>query len=156
MAIEIEHKFLVNSTAYRNLAEPVLYRQGYLAVLPDKVIRVRLAGDKGFITVKARVSDLSRKEFEYPVPREDAEQLLEELCQRPLIEKLRYRIFHEGFYWEVDEFLGDNTGLVVAEIEVLHEAQTFALPGWVGKEVSGDPRYLNSSLARHPFKTWNQ
>lgn len=156
MALEIEHKFLVNSSAYRSLAKPVLYRQGYLAVLSDKIVRVRTAGTKAYITIKAKVSVLTRKEYEYEIPLADAETMLNEMCMGPLIEKYRYKIFYEGFVWEVDEFLGDNSGLVVAEIEVKSENQDFPIPLWVDTEVTGDPRYLNSNLSKKPFNTWNK
>ncbi|MCB9014929.1 MAG: CYTH domain-containing protein [Lentimicrobiaceae bacterium] len=156
MALEIEHKFLVNSSAYRSLAKPVLYRQGYLAVLSDKIVRVRTAGTKAYITIKAKVSVLTRKEYEYEIPLADAETMLNEMCMGPLIEKYRYKIFYEGFVWEVDEFLGDNNGLVVAEIEVKSENQDFPIPLWVDTEVTGDPRYLNSNLSKKPFNTWNK
>lgn len=156
MALEIEHKFLVKSSAYRSLAKPVLYRQGYLAVLSDKIVRVRTAGTKAYITIKAKVSVLTRKEYEYEIPLADAETMLNEMCMGPLIEKYRYKIFYEGFVWEVDEFLGDNSGLVVAEIEVKSENQDFPIPLWVDTEVTGDPRYLNSNLSKKPFNTWNK
>ncbi|HPG34240.1 MAG: CYTH domain-containing protein [Lentimicrobium sp.] len=156
MALEIEHKFLVNSSAYRSLAKPVLYRQGYLVVLSDKIVRVRTAGTKAYITIKAKVSVLTRKEYEYEIPLADAETMLNEMCMGPLIEKYRYKIFYEGFVWEVDEFLGDNNGLVVAEIEVKSENQDFPIPLWVDTEVTGDPRYLNSNLSKKPFNTWNK
>jgi adenylate cyclase len=156
MSVEIEHKYLVKSTVYRSLAEPVSYRQGYLAILPDKAVRVRVAGDKGYLTIKARVSNLTRKEYEYEIPFTDAEEMLKGMCIGSVIEKLRYRILYEGFTWEVDEFLGDNAGLVVAEIEVSHEEEIFMKPDWVGDEVSGDPRYLNSNLSSRPFNTWNK
>ncbi|MBK6964833.1 MAG: CYTH domain-containing protein [Bacteroidales bacterium] len=156
MALEIEHKFLVNSTIYRTMSEPVLYRQGYLAVLPDKIIRVRTAGNKGFITVKAKVTNLTRKEYEYEIPLPDAEKMLNEMCISPIIEKERFRVLHEGFTWEVDEFHGDNAGLIVAEIEVKSEDEVFVRPSWVSREVTGDPRYLNSNLSKQPFNTWNK
>ncbi len=156
MALEIEHKFLVKSVAYRGLVKPVLYRQGYLAVLPDKIIRVRTVGDAGFITIKARVSVLTRKEFEYEIPLNDTLEMLSEMCIGPIIEKYRYTINYQGFKWEVDEFLGDNTGLIVAEIEVPGEDQLFGKPDWVGDEVTHDPRYLNSNLSKFPFNTWNK
>ena len=156
MALEIEHKFLVNSTIYRTLSEPVRYRQGYLAVMADKIVRVRTAGNKGYITVKAKVTNLTRKEYEYEIPLQDAMQMLNEMCIGPVIEKERYRILYEGFIWEVDEFLGDNAGLVVAEIEVKAENEVFVKPTWVSMEVTGDPRYLNSNLSKQPFNTWNR
>lgn len=156
MALEIEHKFLVNSTAYRNLAKPVLYRQGYLAVLPDKIIRVRTVGDAGFITIKVRVSALTRKEFEYEIPLSDTIEMLDEMCIGPVVEKYRYTVEYKNSIWEVDEFLGDNAGLVVAEIEVATEGQLFEKPDWVGEEVTHNPRYLNSNLSKFPFNTWNK
>ncbi|MBL7905967.1 MAG: CYTH domain-containing protein [Bacteroidales bacterium] len=154
MNLEIEHKFLVNSFDYRSLAVPVFYRQGYLAAMPDKIIRVRTVAEKGYITIKSRISTLTRKEFEFEIPSADAAQMLDELCIGPLIEKMRYKVDFEGYTWEVDEFLGDNAGLVIAEIEVTSEAETFPKPAWVGLEVTGQPRYLNSNLSKHPFKTW--
>lgn len=156
MAFEIEHKFLVNSTIFRNLAVPVRYRQGYLITLPDKTIRVRIAGNQGFITVKSRISDLMRKEYEYEIPLPDAEEMLNELCTGMIIEKYRYKILFEGFIWEVDEFSGDNAGLIVAEIEVSDENQIFRKPDWVGEEVTTDLRYLNSNLSKLPYNTWDQ
>jgi len=156
MALEIEHKFLVNSTVFRNMAEPMLYRQGYLAVLSDTIIRVRTTGAKAFITVKSRVSNLTRKEFEYEIPLDDAEKMLNEMCIGQVIEKYRYRIDYEGFSWEVDEFLGDNSGLIVAEIEVSDEKQEFEKPGWIDVEVTDDPRYLNSNLSKQPYNTWKK
>lgn len=156
MSLEIERKFLVVSDEYRKLAEPVHYRQGYLAVLPDKVIRVRISGDTSFITVKGRYSDTTRSEFEYEIPMHDAKAMLSDLCSRPHIEKKRFRIPFEGLIWEVDEFLGENAGLVMAEIELTREDQPFIKPEWIGEEVTYDARYRNSNLARNPFNTWNQ
>jgi adenylate cyclase len=155
MAFEIEHKFLVNSTIFRNLAVPVRYRQGYLVTLPDKTIRVRIAGSQGFITVKSRISDLMRKEYEYEIPLPDAEEMLNELCTGMIIEKYRYKIPFEGFIWEVDEFSGENAGLIVAEIEVNAENQFFSKPDWIGEEITSDLRYLNSNLSKMPYNTWD-
>ena len=154
MAIEIEHKFLVKSTDFRSLAKPVLYRQGYLVITDKKVVRVRIAGEQGFITIKTRVTNLTRKEFEYEIPLADAEIMLSEMCIGSVIEKLRYRVDYQGFIWEVDEFLGDNDGLIVAEIEVATEEQEFTKPDWVGIEVTNEPRYLNAYLSEHPYKLW--
>ncbi|PKO95949.1 MAG: adenylate cyclase [Bacteroidetes bacterium HGW-Bacteroidetes-9] len=156
MALEIEHKFLVRSTDFRNLAKPIFYRQGYLVISDTKVVRVRIAGEQGFITIKARVTSLTRKEFEYKIPITDAELMLAEMCVGSVIEKLRYRIDYQGFIWEVDEFLGENEGLIVAEIEVDTEEQEFAKPDWVGLEVTNEPRYLNAYLSEHPYKSWKQ
>lgn len=156
MPFEIEHKFLVKSTIYRSLAEPVSYRQGYLAILPGKVVRIRTAGGRGYLTIKVTVSTLTRKEYEYEIPFTDAQEMLSGMCIGTVIEKVRYRIPYEGFIWEVDEFLGENAGLVVAEIEVSREEEIFMKPGWVGEEVTNDPRYLNSNLSNRPFNTWNK
>lgn len=156
MGLEIERKFLVISDEFRLLAEPVHFRQGYLAILPDKVMRVRISGNLAFITIKGRVSDTTRSEFEYEIPMADAQSMLRDLCNIPQIEKNRYRIPFGGFIWEVDEFLEENAGLVVAEIELTYVEQPFVKPGWVGEEVTSDPRYRNSILAMHPYKTWNQ
>lgn len=156
MALEIERKFLVISDEFRSLAEPVYVMQGYLAVLPDKVIRVRISGNSGFITIKGRFSDTTRSEFEYEIPLPDAKSMLSDLCNKTLVEKERFRIPFEGYIWEVDEFLGENAGLVIAEIELTREDQPYNKPGWIGEEVTHDPRYRNANLASNPFKTWNQ
>jgi len=95
-----------------------------------------------------------RPEFEYEIPMQDAEQILENICEKPILDKIRYRVKHSGFIWEVDEFLGDNAGLVIAEIELAAENQSFIKPDWVGAEVTGDPRYFNSNLIKNPYKSW--
>lgn len=154
MAAEIERKFLVTSDEYRHLAEPVPYRQGYIAIMIDKVVRIRTVGDKGYITVKARINDTTRKEYEYEIPLTDTLAMLNEVCADGMIEKYRYKISYGGFIWEVDEFQGNNKGLVVAEIELTAENQPFNKPLWVGKEVTGDPRYLNANLVLNPFTKW--
>jgi CYTH domain-containing protein len=154
MGTEIERKFLVVGDAWRQGAIGVLYRQGYLCTTPERTARVRVAGDKGYLTVKGSRTGVSRLEFEYPIPLEDAQAMLDALCVRPLIEKTRYRIDHGGLVWEVDEFAGENAGLVIAEVELEREDQEVSLPAWVGKEVSADDRYANSSLAERPFSTW--
>lgn len=154
MGKEIERKFLVKSDAYRSLAKGVPYRQGYLNSANDRVVRVRTTDGRGFLTIKGASTGAVRTEFEYEIPRDDAETMLDRLCEKPLVEKTRYRIFLEGLYWEVDEFSGENEGLRVAEVELEREDQPFTKPGWIGAEVTGDPRYFNSSLVRMPFKKW--
>ncbi len=154
MGTEIERKFLVVGDAWRQGAIGVLYRQGYLCTTPERTARVRVAGDKGYLTVKGSRTGVSRLEFEYSIPLEDAQAMLDALCVRPLIEKTRYRIKHGGLVWEVDEFAGENAGLVIAEVELEREDQEVSLPAWVGKEVSADDRYSNSCLAERPFSTW--
>lgn len=156
MALEIEHKFLVSGNAYRTLAEPVLYRQGYLFIDDKKEMRVRIAGEESFITIKSKINDTVRQEFEYSIPTEDALHMLNESCADLIIEKYRYRIPFAGKIWEVDEFLNRNAGLVVAEIELEYEGESFEKPDWIRQEVSGDNRYLNAALALNPYKDWNK
>jgi len=153
MGIEIERKFLVCGDAWRALAAPLLLRQGYLSSQPERVVRVRIEGEAAMMTVKGRSVGASRGEWEYPIPLADAEELLR-LCEQPLVEKYRRRIAFGGLIWEVDEFLGANAGLVVAEVELSSEDQAFDKPDWVGAEVSDDARYFNSNLIRHPYTRW--
>ena len=154
MGVEIERKFLVCGDGWKALAEGVLLRQGYLSSAPDRTVRVRGEGGAAMLTIKGRSAGATRSEWEYPIPIPDAQALLDALCERPLIEKKRYRIPFEGMVWEVDEFLGENAGLVVAEIELSAEDQAFSKPDWVGEEVTHDPRYFNSSLIRNPYSRW--
>jgi adenylate cyclase len=153
MSVEIERKFLVRSNTWKAFGQSVSMRQGYLSTHPDRTVRVRIEGNAATLTIKGRTQGFSRGEWEYPIPLDEADALLNGVCERPLIEKTRTRITHEGM-WEVDAFLGDNQGLVVAEIELENEVQTFAVPDWIGDEVTGDMRYFNSSLLRHPFISW--
>jgi len=154
MGLEVERKFLVRSDEWRVLGKPVLMRQGYLCELPERVVRVRVAGDRGWLTVKGISIGPSRLEFEYAIPARDAADLLDGFCERPIIEKRRTRIPAGPLTWEVDEFLGENAGLVVAEMELPHVDHPFPLPAWIGEEVTGDPRYFNSQLRLHPFSQW--
>ncbi len=154
MGVEIERKFLLRGEQWRHLAAGVFYRQGYLSTQRQHTVRVRTAGKRGFLTIKGSATGLIRPEFEYEIPLEDAVVLLDTLCEKPLIEKKRYRVEYGGFTWEIDEFFGENSGLVVAEIELADEDQQFAVPPWIGREVTGDPRYFNSSLIHHPYSRW--
>ncbi|MGK5080860.1 CYTH domain-containing protein [Janthinobacterium sp. HLX7-2] len=154
MGIEIERKFLLAGDAWRTLGQPVLLRQGYLSSARERVVRVRIEGGQAMLTIKGANVGASRGEWEYPIPLADAVELLDGLCEQPLIEKYRHRITHAGMVWEVDEFLGANAGLVVAEIELASEDQPFDKPDWIGAEVSGDARYYNANLIRHPFSQW--
>lgn len=154
MAVEIERKFLVTGEGWRSLAVGVVYRQGYLSSAPDCTVRVRVAGDRGYLTIKGATQGISRAEYEYAIPLTDANELLDTLCQRPLIEKTRYRIPWHTVVWEVDEFAGENQGLIVAEVELTDAAQIVEAPDWIGEEVSHDPRYYNVNLAQHPFSRW--
>lgn len=154
MAQEIERKFLVTGADWKQSAPGVTYRQGYLSSAKERVVRVRTEGDRGVLTIKGITSGVSRLEFEYDIPRADAERMLDELCERPLIEKTRYRVPAGEVTWDIDEFHGENAGLVVAEVELTHEDQPFDRPAWLGREVSGDPRYFNANLIAHPFRDW--
>jgi adenylate cyclase len=154
MGVEIERKFLLRGDAWRELGEPVLLRQGYLSSHKERVVRVRIEGGQGVLTIKGRTVGMTRGEWEYPIPLDEAAELLDGLCERPLIEKYRRRIAVGPHVWEVDEFLGANAGLVVAEIELASEDEAFERPDWIGEEVSDDVRYLNANLIRHPFSAW--
>ena len=156
MGTEIERKFLVVGDAWREGARGKAYAQGYLCTTPERTVRVRVGGDRGFLTVKGARTGVSRAEFEYEIPVGDARAMLDGLCIRPVIEKTRYRIEHGGLVWEVDEFAGENAGLVIAEVELEREEQVFSRPAWVGEEVSADDRYANSYLAEHPFSKWTR
>jgi adenylate cyclase len=154
MGQEIERKFLVKGTAWKAQAAGMLYRQGYLSSVKERTVRVRIGGEKAFLTIKGLNKGVTRTEFEYPVPVDDAAAMLDGLCERPLIEKTRYVLPSGGYTWEIDEFHGDNDGLVVAEVELQRADDKPPLPEWVGEEVSSDARYFNSNLVKKPFKTW--
>ena len=152
---EIERKFLVKTEEWQPKSKGNLYIQGYLSTVKERIVRVRVTGDKGFLTVKGMAERFSRSEFEYEIPMRDAYQILDTLCEHPLIKKHRYREKHKGMIWEIDVFLGDNKGLVMAEVELESETQQFTLPSWIGEEVSEDPRYYNSNLIKNPFRQWH-
>jgi len=152
MATEIERKFLVKEGIWRN-QKSAKYRQGYLNSAKERIVRVRTVKDKGYLTIKGITVGASRMEFEYEIPYQEAEVLLG-ICERPLIEKNRYVMEEDGFDWEIDEFLGENQGLIVAEVELESEDQHFTSPDWVGEEVTGDPRYFNSNLIKNPYTKW--
>lgn len=155
MAIEIEHKYLVDQAEWdkSGAAEFVEIRQGYLQSDPDKTIRVRTKADKGYFTIKGKTMGASRLEFEYEIPLADANELLDKFCSQ-LIEKKRYHFVHNGKTWEVDVFEGLNQGLIVAEIELDSEQESYTLPNWIGDNVTNDVRYANSNLAIMPFSKW--
>lgn len=156
MGKEIEKKYLVTDDSYKRLAQPKLYRQGYLSSSPDRVVRVRIVDDKAFITIKGPASGATRDEYEYEIPREDAQEMLNNLCEKPIIEKHRYIIDYSGRKWEVDEFHGENEGLVITEIELEDINQEYEMPLWVGEEVTADQRYANSNLIKNPFSKWHK
>lgn len=154
MAQEIERKFLVQGNAWREGAQRVLIRQGYLNADGARTVRVRTKGDHAFITIKGPPSGIVRPEYEYEIPASDANEILDHLCLRPLIEKWRHLVKFAGMLWEVDEFLNENAGLIVAEVEMRDASQQIELPAWLGQEVTGDARYYNSNLSKQPFTTW--
>ena len=155
MAIEIERKFLVVNDSWRSLGLGKVYKQGYIATADNiTTIRVRIIGEEAYLTIKSKTEGISRNEFEYPIRLEDAQMILESLCDRPLIEKIRYKINYDNLLWEIDEFQGENQGLIIAEVELENENQTINLPEWVGEEVSHDPRYYNVNLTKNPYQTW--
>ena len=153
MGIEIERKFLVIGEDWKRGQTPQLLSQGYLNRDKQRTVRVRVAGDEAWLTIKGQSQGATRAEFEYAIPLADAQEMLA-LSDGPRVEKYRWRLPHGGLIWEVDEFLGENAGLVVAEIELSSEDQTFDKPAWVGEEVTDDPRYFNSGLASRPYRSW--
>lgn len=154
MAKEIERKFLVAGEDWRALARGTRYRQGYLSTVKERTVRVRTIDDKGFLTIKGITVGATRSEYEYEIPAADADEMLDDLCEQPIIEKNRYEIPLAGVTWEVDEFLGVNDGLIVAEVELQSEDQSFPKPDWIGEEVTDDPKYFNANLIARPFSTW--
>jgi CYTH domain-containing protein len=155
MAKEIERKFLVKGEDYKKLAKGINYRQGYLSTVKERTVRVRTVASEGFLTIKGITVGASRAEYEYKIPAADANEMLDNLCEKPIVEKNRYKIPAGRHTWEVDEFLGVNQGLVVAEIELATEDEAFEKPSWVAEEVTGDPKYFNSNLIKNPYTKWS-
>ncbi len=155
MALEIERKFLVIGDQWRKLGTGKSYYQGYIPTQnPDNTVRVRIADEQGYLTLKGKKIGISRREFEYEIPLEDAQMLLKIMCDRPLIEKIRYRVPIGELVWEIDEFTGENQGLIIAEIELKTVNQNIYYPDWIGQEVTEDLRYYNSSLVKNPYQNW--
>ena len=160
MAIEIERKFLLKNSDWRQDAIGQKYIQGYINNEPGRTVRVRITEEAAYLTIKGKANEVdgqlgtAKLEFEYIIPESDAKEILEELCRKPIIAKKRYRIHYRGFVWEVDEFEGENKGLILAEIELEYEDQPFDLPPWIGNEVTTDKRYYNARLSLHPYSTW--
>ncbi|WP_455198098.1 CYTH domain-containing protein [Kaarinaea lacus] len=155
MATEIERKFLLRDDSWRADAnEGTRIRQGYLAGTEKSSIRVRISGEKANINIKSATLGITRQEYEYGIPLSEANDILDTLCEGPLIEKTRYHVQHGDHLWEVDEFYGDNQGLLVAEIELSNIDEHFERPDWLGEEVSDDTRYYNVCLVKHPYKDW--
>ncbi|MFC1823365.1 CYTH domain-containing protein [Thermodesulfobacteriota bacterium] len=156
MPREIERKYLVKGDSWRKVGDPVQYRQGYLSTDKERVVRVRCMNNRAFLTIKGTPQGISRPEYEYEIPVDDAEEMLGLLCLRPFIEKKRYKLEYLGLTWEIDEFEGENDGLILAEVELENENQKVPLPEWIGDEVSHDSRYTNAGLVNHPYKTWEK
>ena len=157
MAKEIERKFLVNKKKWIDVsATGIIIKQGYLSTSKTRTVRVRTIDRDAFITIKGITEGVSRTEYEYKIPYHDATEMIDIMCKTPIISKIRYKVIRGNNIWEVDKFLGDNKGLMVAEIEFKNEKQKFKKPDWVGKEVSNDPRYFNSNLLKHPYKNWKK
>ena len=154
MGKEIERKFLVRGDVWRSLAKGTAYRQGYLNSAKERTVRIRTIDEKAFLTIKGLTVGATRSEYEYEIPLADCNAMLDALAEKPIIEKKRYKVPFEDLTWEVDEFFGDNAGLIVAEVELESETQIFGKPEWVGEEVTADPRYFNSNLIKHPFTKW--
>jgi CYTH domain-containing protein len=156
MSIEIERKFLVKGDQWRNKGKGTLYRQGYLSTDIERSVRVRIIGQKGYLTIKGKTINATRTEFEYEISFEDATEMLGNLCQRPLIEKNRYILKENDLVWEIDEFWGDNEGLIIAEVELVDVDKEIRLPEWIGEEVTDDPAYYNVNLIKNPYKNWKR
>lgn len=153
MAQEIERKFLLKNAQWRGeIQKSQRIAQGYLNDQPERTVRARIKGERAFITIKGKNQGIARAEFEYEIPVADAHELLA-LCPN-VLDKTRHEIYRDGFIWEIDEFHGDNAGLIVAEIELPSIDTQFDRPGWLGEEVSGDPRYYNSALSTLPYCQW--
>ena len=155
MAVEIERKFLVRGKSWRSAVESqARVLQGYLASDAKVTVRVRVTGAAAYLTIKGATSGISRSEYEYRIPVEDAQAMLRDLAMYPPIDKMRYRVRFGDHLWDLDLFAGENEGLAMAEVELGSEDEIFEVPEWAGDEVTGDPRYYNANLARHPFKRW--
>ena len=154
MAKEIERKFLVNTNVWAPAGSGVRLTQGYLSLDKARVVRVRIEGRAGILTIKGPARGITRSEFEYAIPLADAQEMLASLCSQPLIDKDRHTELHGGRVWQIDVFHGANEGLVVAEVELPDENAALEVPAWAEKEVSNDPRYLNSNLLSHPYREW--
>lgn len=157
MALEIEHKFLLSNDAWRaEIDHSVIYKQGYLSSSPLSSIRIRISDTQAWLNIKSATIGTHRQEFEYEIPLADADAMLDQLCHKPLIEKVRHFVPHDQHLWEIDEFSGDNQGLIVAEVELSQIGESFTKPSWLGMEVTEDLRYYNNNLCKHPYKDWDK
>ncbi len=154
MGLEIERKFLLKKLPSSLSSKGILISQGYIKNNRQGVVRVRLFGDKSFLTIKGETIDACCPEYEYEIPVQDAKEMLSKLCKKPLVEKKRYHIHFKGFEWTIDEFFNENKGLIMAEIELESKDQQFGIPDWIDMEVTGDSKYFNASLISNPFSKW--
>ncbi len=157
MALEVEHKFLLANDNWRQeVKHSVHYKQGYLSSSPMSSVRVRISDSHAWLNIKSATIGSYRQEFEYEIPLADANVILDELCHKPLIEKMRHFVYRDQYIWEIDEFMGDNEGLIVAEIELSQIGESFEKPVWLGAEVTDDLRYYNNNLTKNPYKDWKK
>ncbi len=154
MFTEIERKFLVNNDTWRNKAKSTEFWQGYIHSDANCLVRIRVEGEQAYLTIKGPKNGIARPEFEYAIPKIEAEDLLQNLAKKPLIHKIRHTLHVGEHLWEIDEFCGDNSGLILAEIELNKEHEYFEKPEWLGEEITFDARYRHASLAKYPFSTW--
>ncbi len=154
MGKEIERKFLVTSNDFKKNCNRERYRQGFLSIDPERVVRIRSTASRAYLTLKGKRNSMMRKEFEYEIPMADALEILSQLCIKPIIEKYRYKIKIGNHLWEIDEFLGANKGLIIAEVELQNEKEAIDWPHWVGREVTNDSRYYNNNLVQNPYQSW--
>lgn len=155
MPIEIERKFLLANNNWRDeVIRSSRIRQGYMGKIDKASVRIRVQGDKANINIKSATLDMRRMEYEYEIPLDEAEEMLDQLCDQPQVDKTRYFVEFGSHLWEIDEFYGENEGLFVAEVELGSEDEVFEKPEWLGQEVTEDPRYYNVNLIKHPFKAW--
>lgn len=157
MALEVEHKFLLANDSWREeIDHSVHYKQGYLSSSPLSSVRVRISDSHAWLNIKSATIGTHRQEFEYEIPLDDANTILDQLCHKPLVEKMRHFVHHADHVWEIDEFMGDNAGLIVAEVELSQIGESFEKPAWIGAEVTHDLRYYNNNLTKNPYKNWKQ
>ena len=156
MSVEIERKFLVKGNEWRQLAQAVNYKQGYISTEKEHTVRVRTIESQAYLTIKGKSVGATRLEFEYEIPLNDANELLNNLCHKPIIDKNRYKIQYKDLTWEVDEFFGENEGLILAEVELHDENQKIEIPDWIGIEVTGEPKYYNANLISNPYCNWEK
>jgi len=155
MALEIEHKFLLKNNDWKkNISKSTQFKQGYLVSDEKRSLRIRVSDNEAWINIKSATIGTHRMEYEYSIPLTEGLEILNSLCEKPIIEKTRHLVPYKQHIWEIDVFIGDNEGLIVAEVELSAIGESFDIPAWVGKEVTEDLRYYNNNLCQHPYKNW--